>query len=60
MLLVELQGDDPDELRERSGGARRLIQHRRRLAFDSRMTLETEERNLFWRLTGASCRRSIA
>lgn len=51
MLLIERQGDDADELREGLEDLIRRIQHKRRLAYDSRLTLETEERNLYWRLT---------
>lgn len=51
MLLVEKQGDTQSEVRD---GLREIISrfHRvQKLAYDSRMTLETDERNLFWRLS---------
>ena len=51
MLLIERHGEGLDELRGGLEDLVRLIQDRRRLAYDSRMTLETEERNLYWRLT---------
>jgi FAD/FMN-containing dehydrogenase/Fe-S oxidoreductase len=51
MLLIECNRDDPDELRTGLEELIRRIQHQRRLAYDSRMTLEVEERNLYWRLT---------
>jgi len=51
MLLIERQGEDQDELRAGLEDLVQLVQHQRRLAYDSRMTLETEERNLYWRLT---------
>ncbi len=51
LLLVEKQSDNQQEVRD---GLRLIISrfHReQKLAFDSRMTLETDERNLFWRLS---------
>jgi len=49
-LLVELQGDDPAELRE---GIHRLTEelwHRKQLAFGARQVFESEEVDAFWRL----------
>ena len=51
MLLVERHADDPEALRDGLHDLVHRVQRQRRLAFDSRMTLETEERNLYWRLT---------
>ncbi len=51
MLLVEQQGDDESEVRESLEKLTTRLLRRRRLAFDSRTTLEAEERNLYWRLT---------
>ena len=50
MLLVEQHGDDAGELRERLKQVIARIQRRKRLAFDSRMTMDKEERDLFWHL----------
>ncbi len=50
MLLVEVQGDSQDEVRQRLQGLVTRIQRRKRLAFDSRLALEAEEVDLFWRL----------
>jgi FAD/FMN-containing dehydrogenase/Fe-S oxidoreductase len=51
MLLVERAAEDANELREALHGLVNRILRKERLAFDSRMTMETEERNLYWRLT---------
>jgi len=51
MLLVEEPGNDADEVDDK---LRRIVARlvtEDRLAFDTRMTMETEERNLYWRLT---------
>ena len=50
MLLVEMQGDTPDEVRQRMQNVVVRIQRRRRLAFESRTTLDPEEVHLFWQL----------
>jgi FAD/FMN-containing dehydrogenase/Fe-S oxidoreductase len=50
MLLVEQHGETADEVREWLRQVINRIQRRKRLAFDSRMTLDTEERNLYWHL----------
>lgn len=50
MLLVELCGDDQNELRDRLQQMVVRLQRRKRLAFDSRTTMEQEERDLYWRL----------
>jgi len=50
MLLVELQDDNENDLRARMHQLVNRIQRRRRLAFDSRVTLEDAERNLYWRI----------
>lgn len=50
MLLVEMQAESQDELRERLQAVVVRIQRRKRLAFDSRLALETEEIELAWQL----------
>ena len=50
MLLVEMQGESQDEVRQRLQNVVVRIQRRKRLAFDSRLALESEEVDLFWRL----------
>jgi len=50
MLLVEIQGETPEEVRQRMQNIVVRIQRRRRLAFDSRATLDPEEVQLFWQL----------
>jgi FAD/FMN-containing dehydrogenase/Fe-S oxidoreductase len=51
MLLIERHGDEQREVRD---GLRAIVSrfHReQKLAFDSRMTMETDERNLYWRIS---------
>ncbi|MEX0818014.1 MAG: anaerobic glycerol-3-phosphate dehydrogenase subunit C [Pirellulaceae bacterium] len=50
MLLVEQHGDDASELRERLKQVIARVQRRKRLAFDSCMTMDKEERDLYWHL----------
>ncbi|MHB8971437.1 MAG: FAD-linked oxidase C-terminal domain-containing protein [Pirellulaceae bacterium] len=50
MLLVELQGESQDEVRQRMQNVVVRMQRRKRLAFDSRATLEPDEVDLFWQL----------
>ncbi len=50
LLLVEMQGDSVDEVRQRLQNVVVRIQRRKRLAFDSRATLDPEEVRLFWQL----------
>ena len=50
MLLVEQSGSDANELRERLKQVIARVQRRKKLAFDSRMTMDKEERDLFWHL----------
>ncbi len=50
MLLVELHGDDAGDLRDRLKQIIARIQRRKRLAFDSRMTMDKEDRDLYWHL----------
>jgi len=50
LLLVELQDDDEQLLRDRLNQIVQRIQRKRRLAFDFRMTMDREERDLYWRL----------
>jgi anaerobic glycerol-3-phosphate dehydrogenase C subunit len=51
MLLVEIQSDDPNTLREQLKQLVYRLQRRRKLAFDARTTIERDERDLYWRLT---------
>ena len=51
MLLIEYSGDDANAVRDHLQKIAARIQRRKRLAFDSRVTLEQDERNLYWRLT---------
>ncbi len=51
MLLVEQDGDDAQELQDRQQKLIVRLQRRKRLAFDHRVTMEQEERDLYWRLT---------
>ncbi len=50
LLLVEQHGDASAEVRQRMDAIVLRMRRRRRLAFDSRTTMEREERNLYWRL----------
>lgn len=50
MLLVEQQGDDGNAVRDHLANIVNRLQRRKRLAFDSRTTMEPEERDLYWRL----------
>ena len=51
MLLVEQAGDDAEEVAASLRGIIERLVSRERLAFDARSTMETEERNLYWRLS---------
>ena len=51
MLLVEVQGQVAADVREQLRQIVVRLQRRKRLAFDARMTLEPDERNLFWRIS---------
>ena len=50
LLLVEHQGDEPAEVRDRLQQLIHFMCRRKRLAFDSRIALEKEDVELFWRL----------
>ncbi len=50
MLLVEVHAESQDEVRQRLQNLVVRIQRRKRLAFDSRLALEAEDVELFWRL----------
>lgn len=50
MLLVELQGESPDEVRERMQNLVQRIQRRKRLAFEARCSQEPDEVEFYWRL----------
>lgn len=51
LLLVEQHGESKTEVRDRLQVIINRIHRTQKLAFDSRLTLETDERNLFWRLS---------
>jgi FAD/FMN-containing dehydrogenase/Fe-S oxidoreductase len=51
LLLVEMQGETSQEVRDALRAVVHKFHRELKLAFDSRMTLETDERNLFWRLS---------
>ncbi|MDP6468596.1 MAG: anaerobic glycerol-3-phosphate dehydrogenase subunit C [Pirellulaceae bacterium] len=50
MVLVEVYGDDVSDVRDQLNQLVSRIQRRKRLAFDSQIALDTEDRNLFWHL----------
>ena len=50
VLLVECEGDDGGEVRDRLRKIQQLICRRRRLAFDERLALDRLDIELFWRL----------
>ena len=50
LLLVEMQGDHPRQVRDGLLRIVDLLQRRRRLAFDSKLALERDDVELFWRL----------
>lgn len=51
LLLVEKQSDVQQEVRDNLRAIISRFHREQKLAFDSRMTLETDERNLYWRLS---------
>jgi FAD/FMN-containing dehydrogenase/Fe-S oxidoreductase len=50
MLLVEQQGSESGELRQRMESLVVRIRRKRKLAFDSRSTMDRDERDRYWRL----------
>lgn len=50
LLLIEIQSDSRDDLRDRLQNLVMQLQRRKRLAFASVTTMEREERDYFWRL----------
>jgi len=50
LLLVELEGDDPLELRERMRQLTDRVRRRKRLAFESRAAFSRDDMDLAWRL----------
>jgi FAD/FMN-containing dehydrogenase/Fe-S oxidoreductase len=50
MLLVECDGEELSEVRARLEKIVVRLQRRKRLAFDSRTTLEKDERDFYWRV----------
>ncbi|MEX2558518.1 MAG: FAD-linked oxidase C-terminal domain-containing protein, partial [Pirellulales bacterium] len=51
LLLIEYQGNDPVEVRERVRLLIERIRRKKRLAFDSRQTFSADEMKLFWQLS---------
>ncbi|MDA1180324.1 MAG: anaerobic glycerol-3-phosphate dehydrogenase subunit C, partial [Planctomycetota bacterium] len=51
LLLIEFHDEDAHQLRQRLQNVVHLICKRKRLAFDSRISLNAAERALFWSLT---------
>lgn len=49
-LLVEFEGDEPGDLRERMQGVIDEVRNRSRLAFGVRQAFDQEETELFWKL----------
>ena len=49
-LLVEVQGDDPGEIRDTLRQVIHQVQRRKKLAFDAKLALEADEVEFFWRL----------
>jgi FAD/FMN-containing dehydrogenase len=52
LLLVEQEGDEPAELRDRLQQITNYVCRRKRLAFESRLALEPDDMQFFWRLAG--------
>ena len=50
MVLVEVFGEDVSEVQDQLNQVVTRIQRKKRLAFDSRIALDAEDRNLFWHL----------
>lgn len=50
LLLVEVDGDDAVDVRDRLRHLCDRVRHKKRLAFDSRSSTNAEEMELFWRL----------
>ncbi|MEE2825183.1 MAG: anaerobic glycerol-3-phosphate dehydrogenase subunit C [Planctomycetota bacterium] len=51
MLLVEFEANDHARLTDQLQTLVQRIQRKRKLAFEVRVTTQTDDRNLFWRLT---------
>jgi anaerobic glycerol-3-phosphate dehydrogenase C subunit len=51
LLLVEMEGNDATEVRDRLRQMVDRVRHKKRLAFDSRQTANAEEMALFWQLS---------
>lgn len=51
MLLIECEGDDLGQLRDRLQQVVARLQRRKRLAFETRLALEEEEIELYWQLS---------
>ena len=50
LLLVEVHGDDSSSVRDQLQQITTRLMRKKKLAFDSRITLEREDRNFYWRL----------
>jgi FAD/FMN-containing dehydrogenase/Fe-S oxidoreductase len=50
MVLVEVFGEDVADVQDQLNQLVSRIHHKKRLAFDSQIALDTEDRNLFWHL----------
>ena len=50
MLLVEFQGSDEQSLRTKLDHLVNRIQRRKKLAYEVRVAIQAEQRNLFWRI----------
>ena len=51
MLLVEIESNDHTRLTDKLHSLVQRIQRKKKLAFEVRVTTQTDDRNLFWRLT---------
>ena len=50
LLLVEVQGDHPHQVRDQLAQIVHVVQRRKQLAFDARLAVEPDDVELFWRL----------
>ena len=50
MLLVEVEGESPQEVRDRLASITNLIRRRKKLAFDVKTAFEPDDIELYWRL----------
>ena len=52
VLLVEFEGDEPQEIRQRMHGLIEDVHNKSQLAFGTRQAFDQDETELFWNLTG--------